>query len=110
MKSTKNHFHNGTAPALEAVVQTYNTKMALGLTATQMANLTQYLKSLEAWGRIGRRKAGHRWKSGMQRKLAANFPNRVGSPPSGIGRPSWRGQCPHPDANPGGKVFVQDTG
>ena len=40
------YFHNGTAPTLEAVVQTYNTKLALGLNATQMSDLTQYLKSL----------------------------------------------------------------
>ena len=40
------YFHNGTAPTLEAVVQTYNTKLALGLTATQMSDLAQYLKSL----------------------------------------------------------------
>ena len=40
------YFHNGTAPTLEAVVQTYNTKQSLGLTATQMSDLTQYLKSL----------------------------------------------------------------
>ena len=41
------YFHNGTAPTLEAVVQTYNTKLALGLTANQIADLAQYLKSLE---------------------------------------------------------------
>lgn len=40
------YFHNGTAPTLEAVVQTYNTRQALGLTATQIADLAQYLKSL----------------------------------------------------------------
>ena len=40
------YFHNGTAPTLEAVVQTYNTKQSLGLTATQIADLAQYLKSL----------------------------------------------------------------
>ncbi len=40
------YFHNGTAPTLEAVVQTYNTKQSLGLTASQIADLTQYLKSL----------------------------------------------------------------
>ena len=40
------YFHNGTAPTLEAVVQTYNTKRSLGLTASQIADLTQYLKSL----------------------------------------------------------------
>ena len=40
------YFHNGTAPTLEAVVQTYNTKQALGLTPEQAADLVQYLKSL----------------------------------------------------------------
>ena len=40
------YFHNGTAATLDAVVQTYNTKQSLGLTATQMSDLTQYLKSL----------------------------------------------------------------
>ena len=40
------YFHNGTAPTLEAVVQTYTTKLSLGLTAGQIADLTQYLKSL----------------------------------------------------------------
>ena len=40
------YYHNGTAPTLEAVVQTYNTKLALGLTPAQAADLVQYLKSL----------------------------------------------------------------
>ena len=40
------YFHNGTAPTLEVVVQTYNTKQALGLTPEQAADLVQYLKSL----------------------------------------------------------------
>ena len=40
------YFHNGTAPTLDAVVQTYNTKQSLGLTAAQISDLTQYLKSL----------------------------------------------------------------
>ncbi len=40
------YFHNGTAPTLEAVVQTYNTKRALGLTPAQAADLVQYLKTL----------------------------------------------------------------
>ena len=31
---------------LEAVVQTYDTRQALGLTAAQAADLVQYLKSL----------------------------------------------------------------
>ena len=40
------YFHNGSAPTLDAVVQTYNTRMALGLDTAQMADLVQYLKSL----------------------------------------------------------------
>jgi mono/diheme cytochrome c family protein len=40
------YFHDGSAPTLEAVVQTYNTKRSLGLTSQQMADLAQYLKSL----------------------------------------------------------------
>lgn len=40
------YFRNGTAPTLEAVVQTYNTKRALGLTASEISDLAQYLKSL----------------------------------------------------------------
>jgi mono/diheme cytochrome c family protein len=40
------YFHNGSAPTLEAVVQTYNSKKSLGLTDSQIADLTQYLKSL----------------------------------------------------------------
>ena len=40
------YFHNGTAATLDAVVQTYNSKQSLGLTAAQMSDLTQYLKSL----------------------------------------------------------------
>ena len=40
------YFHNGTAPTLDAVIQTYNTKQSLGLTAAQISDLTQYLKSL----------------------------------------------------------------
>jgi len=40
------YFHNGTAATLDAVVQTYNTRQSLGLTATQMSDLAQYLKSL----------------------------------------------------------------
>lgn len=40
------YFHNGTAPTLEAVVQTYNTKRSLGLTNAQVSDLAQYLKSL----------------------------------------------------------------
>jgi hypothetical protein len=40
------YFHNGTAPTLEAVVETYDSRKALGLTADQKADLVQYLKSL----------------------------------------------------------------
>ena len=40
------YFHNGTAPTLQAVVETYNTKRSLRLTAAQKSDLTQYLKSL----------------------------------------------------------------
>jgi cytochrome c5 len=40
------YFHNGSAPTLEAVVQTYDTRKSLGLTNTQKADLVQYLKSL----------------------------------------------------------------
>lgn len=40
------YFHNGAAATLGAVVQTYNTKQSLGLTAAQMSDLAQYLKSL----------------------------------------------------------------
>lgn len=40
------YFHDGSAPTLEAVVQTYNTKRSLGLTPQQIADVAQYLKSL----------------------------------------------------------------
>jgi mono/diheme cytochrome c family protein len=40
------YFHDGSAPTLEAVVQTYNTKQSLGLTSQQIADIAQYLKSL----------------------------------------------------------------
>ena len=40
------YFHNGSAPTLEAVVQTYNTKKSLGLSNADMADLVEYLKSL----------------------------------------------------------------
>ena len=40
------YFHNGTAPTLEVVVRIYNARQSLGLTASQIADLTQYLKSL----------------------------------------------------------------
>jgi mono/diheme cytochrome c family protein len=40
------YFHNGSAPTLDAVVQTYNTRMGLGLSSGQMGDLVAYLKSL----------------------------------------------------------------
>ncbi|MBI4293055.1 MAG: c-type cytochrome, partial [Betaproteobacteria bacterium] len=40
------YFHNGSAPTLDAVVQTYNAKKSLGLSNTDMADLVEYLKSL----------------------------------------------------------------
>ena len=40
------YFHNGSAATLDAAVQMYNTRMGLGLSASQMADLVQYLKSL----------------------------------------------------------------
>jgi cytochrome c2 len=40
------YFHNGSAPTLEAVVERYNTRKVLGLSAAQQADLVQYLKSL----------------------------------------------------------------
>ena len=40
------YFHNGVAKTLEEVVELYNTKKGLGLTAQQKADLVEYLKSL----------------------------------------------------------------
>lgn len=40
------YFHNGISPTLESVVQVYNSRKALNLTAQQQADLVQYLKSL----------------------------------------------------------------
>ena len=40
------YFHNGTAASLDAVVELYDTKKGLGLTAEQKADLVEYLKSL----------------------------------------------------------------
>ena len=40
------YFHNGSAATLEAVVETYNAKQSLGLTASEVSDLAQYLKSL----------------------------------------------------------------
>lgn len=40
------YFHDGSAATLDDVVQTYNTKQSLGLTAQEVSDLAQYLKSL----------------------------------------------------------------
>lgn len=40
------YFHNGTADTLADVVATYNSRLALGLTDAEMADLVEYLKSL----------------------------------------------------------------
>jgi len=40
------YFHDGSAATLEEVGQRYNTKRSLGLTAQEIADLAQYLKSL----------------------------------------------------------------
>ena len=40
------YFHNGSAATLADVVSTYNTRLTLGLTAPEMADLVEYLKSL----------------------------------------------------------------
>jgi cytochrome c553 len=40
------YFHNGSAATLDAVVLAYNSRMALGLTSAQVADIVQYLKSL----------------------------------------------------------------
>jgi hypothetical protein len=40
------YFHNGSAPTLEAVVETYNSRKSLGLTPAQVKDVAQYLKSL----------------------------------------------------------------
>jgi cytochrome c peroxidase len=40
------YFHNGIAPTLEAVVELYDSRKGLGLTAEQKADLVEYLKSL----------------------------------------------------------------
>ncbi len=40
------YFHNGSAPTLEAVVQTYDARKGLGLTAAEQRDLVEYLKSL----------------------------------------------------------------
>ncbi|HET8744911.1 MAG TPA: hypothetical protein VFM98_04870 [Ramlibacter sp.] len=40
------YFHDGSAATLEVVVDRYNTRRSLGLSATEKADLVQYLKSL----------------------------------------------------------------
>jgi len=40
------YFHNGSAATLEAVVSTYNTRKSLGLTASEVNDVAEYLKSL----------------------------------------------------------------
>lgn len=40
------YFHNGSAPTLEAVVRTYDTRKGLRLTEAQVADLVEFLKSL----------------------------------------------------------------
>lgn len=40
------YFHNGSAATLGDVVTTYNTRKALGLSAAEIADLTEYLKSI----------------------------------------------------------------
>ena len=40
------YFHNGVSATLDGVVELYNTRKTLGLTAQQKADLVQYLKSL----------------------------------------------------------------
>jgi cytochrome c peroxidase len=40
------YFHNGVAATVEEVVELYDTRKALGLTAAQKADLVEYLKSL----------------------------------------------------------------
>ena len=40
------YFHNGVAPTLEAVVNLYDTKKGLNLSAQQLSDLVQYLKTL----------------------------------------------------------------
>ena len=40
------YFHNGSAPTLESVVATYNTRKSLGLSQTEIVAVAEYLKSL----------------------------------------------------------------
>ena len=40
------YFHDGSAATLDDVVRTYDTRLVLGLSAQQKADLVQYLRSL----------------------------------------------------------------
>lgn len=40
------YFHDGSAATLDDVAQTYNTRQSIGLSAQDVADLAQYLKSL----------------------------------------------------------------
>jgi cytochrome c peroxidase len=40
------YFHDGSAATLDEVGQRYNARLSLGLTAQEIADLAQYLKSL----------------------------------------------------------------
>jgi cytochrome c peroxidase len=40
------YFHDGQAATLDDVVRTYNTRKSLGLSAAEISDLAQYLKSL----------------------------------------------------------------
>jgi cytochrome c peroxidase len=40
------YFHDGSAATLDDVAKTYNTRLGLGLSAQDVADLAQYLKSL----------------------------------------------------------------
>ena len=40
------YFHDGSAPTLEAVVDAYNRKRGLGLSAQDVRDLAQYVRSL----------------------------------------------------------------
>lgn len=44
--ATCTHFHNGSAPTLDAVVRIYNTKGSLGLKQNEILDTTEYPKSL----------------------------------------------------------------
>ena len=40
------YFHDGSAATLDDVARTYNTRRSLGLSAQEVSDLAQYLKSL----------------------------------------------------------------